>query len=174
MVIMKSLINRIIKKQVVFSRLILRGKFYIFAILAISLLLMFTSTSVFAHGVNIKYDADITYRIEASFDNGQPIANGQVTIYAPDNPTEIWGEGFTNEEGVYFFTPDQISGNWTIKIRQAGHGSSITIPIGSEEAIGGDKAYSGTTGFSLSQKLLMAACVVWGTIGTALYFKRRA
>lgn len=180
MVIMKSLINWIIKKQVVFSRLILRGKFYIFAILAISLLLMFTSTSVFAHGVNINYESDMTYRIEAKFDNGQPIVNGQVTIYAPNNPTEVWGEGFTNEEGVYFFTPDQkIAGDWTIKIRQAGHGSLITIPIGvkdalicSEEAIG-NGATSGTTGFSLSQKLLMVACVVWGAVGTALYFKRR-
>lgn len=177
---MKSLnklimISRVIVRRVITIRLITRRKSHILAIFAFSIFLLSTSTVALAHGVNINYEADMIYRIEAKFDNGQPIVNGQVTIYAPDNPTEIWGEGFTNEEGVYLFTPDQkIAGDWTIKIRQAGHGSSITIPIGSEGTIGGDKAYSGTTGFSLSQKLLMAACVVWGTVGTALYFKRRA
>jgi len=167
---MKSLINRIMM-----SRVIVRVKFYIVGILAISLVFLSTSTVALAHGVNINYEADMAYRIEAKFDNGQPIVNGQVTIYAPNNPTEVWGEGFTNEEGVYLFTPDQkIAGDWTIKIRQGGHGSLITIPIGSEEAsIGGDRAYSGATGLTLSQKLLMAASVVWGAVGTALYFKRR-
>lgn len=154
---------------------------HILAVLAISLFLIPALNIVQAHGVNINYEADMAYRIEAKFDSGKPIANGQVTIYAPNNPTEVWGEGFTNEEGVYLFTPDpKISGDWTIKIRQAGHGSLITITIGSEDALIGDEeairdgAPSGSTGLSPSQKLLMVACVVWGAIGTALYFKRRA
>lgn len=153
----------------------MRGKFRVFAVLATSLILIPTLNIVQAHGVNISYHADMTYRIEAKFDNGQPMVNGQVTIYAPDNPAVVWGEGFTNDEGVYLFTPDpKIAGDWTIKIRQAGHGSLITIPIGSDNTfVGGEGATSGSTGLSLLQKILMAACVVWGAVGTALYFKRR-
>lgn len=146
----------------------INSKFNILAVLVILLFSILTSSVVYAHGVNIKYNADLTYGIEARFDNGQPIAGGQVTIYSPDNPTEPWGVGITDEEGLYLFTPDNIEGNWTIKIRQAGHGSSVTIPIGGEKA-----AYSGDTGFSLSQILLMTVCVIWGSVGTALYFKRR-
>lgn len=153
------------------NRTFLKVKFSAFAVLAISLIFLQPLAIVQAHGVNINYQEDMVYRIEANFDNGQPIANGQVTIYAPNNPTEVWGEGFTNDEGVYLFAPDnKITGDWTIKIRQAGHGSLITIPIGSEEL----GSTSGSTGLSLLQKLLMVACVVWGTIGTVLYFKRRA
>lgn len=157
------------------SRLIIRRKPHILAVLAVSLFVLPTLNIVQAHGVNISYQADMTYRIEAKFENGQPIVNGQVTIYAPNNPAEVWGEGFTNEEGIYLFTPDQkISGDWTIKIRQAGHGSLITVPIGSEGVpTGMDGAYSGTTGLTQSQKLLMIASVIWGAVGTALYFKRR-
>jgi len=51
-------------------------------------------------------------------------------------------------------------------VRLAGHGGVIHVPVGGSEA-------AAQGGFSRLQIGLMAACVVWGAVGTALYFSRR-
>ena len=41
-----------------------------------------------------------------------------------------WHKGFTDEQGKFTFIPDYDNqGNWSIKVRSAGHGSLINIPI---------------------------------------------
>ena len=49
-------------------------------------------------------------------------------------------------------------------MRQAGHGDMVHIEIGAGVAT------SGGSGLTTPQILLMAACVAWGCIGTALFF----
>lgn len=125
--------------------------------------------AAFAHGVDINYQNKTAVEIVAKFDTGQPVSEGQVTVYAPDNPAEPWITGKTDENGRYVFTPDPAKpGTWDVQVRLAGHGGVVHVPVG-----GDNTAAFGSTGYGTMQIVLMSACVIWGFIGTALYFGRR-
>jgi len=138
-------------------------------ILPLVLLLVFGLTAVaFAHGAKIEYTINVAVEIRAAYDTGEPMAGGQVTVYAPDDPATPWMEGACDEDGHFTFTPDPSKpGVWDVQVRQAGHGDMVHIPIGE------DMAMTGTTGHTPLQIVLMGACVVWGFVGTALFFSRR-
>ncbi len=120
-----------------------------------------------AHGARIEYTISIAVEIRATYDTGEPMGGGQVTVYAPDDPTP-WLEGVCDEDGRFVFTPDPSKpGTWDIQVRQAGHGDMVHIPIGDDMAI------SGGSGYTPLQIVLMGACVVWGFVGTAFFFSRR-
>ena len=151
--------------------------------------------TTFAHNTIIEYQATEAIAIEAKFDDGKAITNAQVVVYAPDNPTQPWKKGLTDDEGKFAFIPDYNNqGNWTIKVRSAGHGSVITIPIQSlssaqknnnldnQEKVSispGEKlpyqlsSAQNTQQLSLPQKLMMATMGSWGFVGTALFFSRK-
>lgn len=121
-----------------------------------------------AHGVQINYQVKSAIEIKAKYDTGEPMSEGQVTIFAPDNPSTPWATGKCDENGHFVFTPDTFKpGTWDVQVRKAGHGGMIHIPIGE------DVSASGSTGYTTLQIVLMAACVVWGLVGTALFFTRR-
>jgi len=104
----------------------------------------------------------------AAYDSGEPMAGAQVTIYAPDDPSTPWLTGVCDDEGRFSFTPDTAkTGTWDVQVRQAGHGDIVHIPIGVAST------GNGGGGNTPLQIVLMAVCVVWGSIGTALYFARR-
>lgn len=122
-----------------------------------------------AHGVNIQYSSDIEITIVARYDSGEPMSGAQVAVYAPDDPTTPWLTGVCDDEGRFSFTPDASKpGTWDVQVRLAGHGGMVHIPVGEGAAASG-----GIGGYSYLQLGLMAACVIWGSIGTALYFRRR-
>ncbi len=122
----------------------------------------------YAHGAKIEYTIGMTVEIFAAYDSGEPMAGAQVTVYAPDDPSTPWLTGVCDDEGRFSFTPDAAkTGTWDIQVRQAGHGDIIHIPIGATSAD------TGGGGITPLQIVLMAVCVVWGSIGTALYFSRR-
>ena len=124
--------------------------------------------AAFGHGVAIEYQTTKAVGLTARYDTGEPLSNGQVTIYAPDNPSTPWKTGQCDEEGRFTFTPDPSkTGTWDIQVRKAGHGGMIHVNVGGEETV------AGSTGYTTPQIVLMVACVVWGFIGTALFFKRR-
>jgi nickel transport protein len=138
------------------------------AILLGLLLVLGTRGTAFAHGARIEYTIGMTVQIQASYDTGEPMAGGQVVVYAPDDPTTPWLTGACDDEGRFTFTPDPDKpGTWDVQVRQAGHGDIVHIPIGE----GG--ASSGSTGYTTAQIVLMGACVAWGFVGTALYFSRK-
>ena len=127
------------------------------------------SVTAYAHGVRIEYSVNLVVEIRAAYDTGEPMAGGQVTIYAPNDLSTPWMTGICDEQGHFTFSPDtSIPGIWDIQVRQSGHGDIVHIPIG-EELI-----TSGGTSYSTFQIVLMAACVIWGMIGTAFYFSRRS
>lgn len=131
-------------------------------------LTLLTATTGYAHGAKIEYRLVQTVEITALYDTGEPIQGGQVTVYAPDDPTTPHLTGTTDEQGRFSFTPDpEISGTWDVQVRQAGHGDIVHIPIGEGQAT------RGGTGFTTLQFVLMGACVLWGLAGTALYFSKR-
>ncbi len=127
-------------------------------------------TAVYAHGVNIKYTSTLTVEIVAKFDGGDPMSDAQVAVYAPNSPDDNpWMVGQCDEDGRFSFTPDvSIPGTWEIQVRSEGHGDWIKIDIAEGAVTGGS-----SSGLSTGQIILMSACVIWGLVGTALYFRRR-
>lgn len=128
-----------------------------------------------AHGTEITYTVQATVDIEAYFDTGEPMANAQVTVYAPNDPANAWLQGEADENGRFTFTPDpEIPGRWDVAIRTAGHGEMLNIPL-TDEATGSfalGAGSGGSGGQTLAQRVLIGAAVLWGCIGTALYFRR--
>ena len=122
----------------------------------------------YAHGAKVEYTIGITVEIVAAYDSGEPMAGAHVTVYAPDDPSTPWLTGVCDDEGRFIFTPDTTkTGTWDVQVRQAGHGDIVHIPIET------DSAGNGSGGITPLQIVLMAVCVIWGSIGTTLYFSRR-
>jgi nickel transport protein len=139
----------------------------LFIILVAILVIVGVVTPVSAHGAKIEYTVSMAVQIQAAYDSGEPMAGGQVTVYAPNDPATPWLKGECDEEGRFIFTPDPaIPGTWDVQVRQAGHGDIVHIPLGEEMAL------SGGGGFTTLQIVLMSASVIWGLVGTALYFRR--
>jgi len=131
------------------------------------LLVSFHPQEAFAHGVIITHEIKETVAITACYDSGEPMSGAQVSIFTPDHQASPWITGVCDQEGRYQFNLDRsYPGTWDIQVRKAGHGEMIHIDVG--EAI-----TAANKGVSWTQKILMAGCVVWGLIGTALYFRRR-
>ncbi len=132
------------------------------------LLALGLAATVSAHGAKIEYKISTTVEILAAYDTGEPMAGGQVAVYAPDDPSTPWLTGVCDEDGRFTFTPDPSRpGTLDVQVRQSGHGDMVHIPIGE------DVAMSGTTGYTPLQVVLMGASVVWGFVGSALFCSRR-
>lgn len=137
-----------------------------------------------AHGVRMQARETQAIEVNAEYDTGEPMAQAQVTVYAPNDPASPWLEGTTDKKGKFIFTPDSSqSGNWSVQVRQAGHGSIVNIPVDGNQASAGANSVtapvantpqnsSGAANFSPLQLILMGAAGVWGFIGTALFFMR--
>ena len=126
-------------------------------------------TKALAHGAKIEYTVDVAIELVATYDNGEPMAGAQFVVYAPDDPSTPWLTGVCDDEGRFSFVPDTSKpGSWAVQVRQAGHGDIVHILIGKYTPL-----TSTTGGYTTLQIALMALCVVWGTVGTALYFARR-
>lgn len=147
----------------------------------------------FAHGVDLSITPREGAEVKAAFDGGEPMVGAQVSVFAPGEPDEPWLLGTTDAEGRFFFVPDaNLPGTWEAQIRQAGHGGTVRIEVEpaaaapATEAAGPappaearlDLEPTGAAqptagGLTALQRALMIACVIWGALGTALYFKRR-
>jgi nickel transport protein len=129
------------------------------------------SEGVMAHGVTIKTQMNLGVEVQAFYDEGQPLAQAQVQVFSPANAETALFTGQTDKDGRYQFTPT-ASGDWEILVRQSGHGESLTVPID----LGGKPLQSLASSGSdnLIQRLITLGSVIWGCVGTALYFKGRS
>ncbi|MDY7020088.1 MAG: carboxypeptidase-like regulatory domain-containing protein [Cyanobacteriota bacterium] len=140
-----------------------------------------------AHGVKIEHRTTQSIEINAQYDTGKPLSNAQVTIYAPNDPTTPWQQGQTDEQGNFVFIPDPTqTGYWDVKVRQAGHGGLTSIqvvsdsntPQVSESEVSENIENPGSfyskvsTGLSPVQQGLMMGSMLWGCVGTALFFSK--
>jgi nickel transport protein len=141
-------------------------KWRLFTILLVFLLAFGTLATAFAHGVELGYKTSIVVEILAAYDTGELMSGAQVMVYAPGEPSIPWFTGVCDENGRFTFMPEW-PGEWVVKVRHMGHGGMLRIPIGEGMAKAGD------TGYTPLQLAVMAVCVIWGFIGTALFFKRR-
>lgn len=133
------------------------------------------AANVQAHGVVTQYRTQPGVEIIARFDNGQPMAGAQVAVFAPagpgTSPSGPWLTGFCDESGRFSFLPDpSLPGNWTVRVRQAGHGDMIHITVDEPDT---QPAEISGAGYTPGQIALMTISVVWGFVGSALYFSRR-
>jgi len=140
-------------------------------------IILFPTAPVLAHGSVIEHRQANAIEIRASYDNGDPMAEAQVTVYAPDEPTDPWLKGTTAEDGTFAFVPDpNLEGDWDVRVRKAGHGELISIPSEDSQSSRSQSVQSNNNwqggGYTRLQKALMAALGVWGFIGTALFFAR--
>ncbi len=113
--------------------------------------------------------------VQGRYDDGSAMAGAQIAVFAPDDPARPWLTGVADEAGWFRFVPDPaLAGRWTIQARQAGHGAMAHVDLGQPgEATVVRLTSSGNDAPSPLQRGLMAAAVVWGAIGTALFFRRR-
>jgi len=156
---------------------------------ALTLLLLSTGgipERAVAHGANIEYQKTSAVEIEARYDSGTPMADAQVSVYSPDNPAEPWKTGLTDSRGRFVFIPDpDKSGLWEVKVRQAGHGDLIAVPVGpaaGAEAAGDTPSGTPSRSDAIASNSSLqsnspptwvtAAAVIWGFVGTALFFSR--
>lgn len=153
--------------------------------LALTLGLAGWTLPAIAHGLTVEHRQVSSVEIEARFETGEPMAQAQVLVYAPANPAEPWQQGTTDDQGRFSFTPDQTQpGSWEVMVRQAGHGAVTTIPIedpssensasdpGTEAESESNSLISPSTGLSPVQQGITIGSVIWGFIGTALFFAR--
>lgn len=91
-----------------------------------------------AHGViltqDTRSDLDVV-EITAVFDTGEPIAGAPITVFSPRHPAHPWLTGWADRDGRFRFVPDlAYPGYWTVRVREEGHGATISIEVpGSEE-----------------------------------------
>jgi nickel transport protein len=143
-------------------------KFYKIVSVAIFTLLIFTSVA-FAHGVEYEFIRD-NVTIKASFSGGKPFYPATFDLYSPDDYEEVYLSGETSDKGMFSFKPNK-PGKWVVMLRdKTGHGTRINIDVNKDLSINTGESNSST---ALYQKIIMAVCVIWGFIGTALFFIRR-
>jgi len=164
-------------------------KWYLATVL-VFLLLASAATSAFAHGVNISYQVNLEVEIVAEYATGEPMSGAQVTVFAPDAATSPWSVGACDVEGRFTFMPDPLkTGTWVVQVRSNGHSRRVYIPIGVEGAtsgvgttLAGSAAIyppqSGTAseparGHSVFQTVLPVVGMLWGLLGTVLFFRRK-
>jgi nickel transport protein len=153
--------------DLIFGRTIVR--FRVLALL-VFLAVLGQAGRAIAHGAKLEYKTTQALEIQASYDSGEPMANAQITVYAPGS-SDPWLKGNTDDKGRFTFSPDTTKpGNWEVKVRQAGHGDIATIPVGNAATT---LINRGSTGNTPAQTAVMAASVLWGFVGTALFFARR-
>ena len=149
--------------------------------LGLTLGLVGWGTPVLAHGVTVEHRQVSSVELQAEFETGEPMANAQVLIYAPDSPGEIWQQGTADDQGRFTFAPDPSRpGNWEVMMRKAGHGKLTVIPVtdaansapGTEAETVSNSVISPSTTLSPVQRGITIGSVIWGFIGTALFFAR--
>lgn len=147
------------------------------------------SSLAHAHGAKIEYRTSPSISLQAMYDTGDPMTTAQITVYAPNDPAKPWLTGRADANGHFNFVPDPvISGMWAVQAREAGHGAFIQIPIGNDaSAVAVAPVASGAfqaapaARFSLTdggqspllQRWVTTAAVIWGFIGTSLFFARK-
>lgn len=138
------------------------------------------ASPVLAHGLTVEHRQVSSIELEARFETGEPMANAQVLVYAPSKPSDVWQQGTTDNQGRFSFAPDPDQpGLWEVMVRQAGHGVLTTIPVaaatsdpGTEAETGSNSLISPNTSLSSVQRSITIGSVIWGFIGTALFFAR--
>lgn len=149
--------------------------------LAIGLSLLSKVPGAYAHGALVEVNP-ATVEIKAAFDTGEPMDNAQVRVYSPADLEMPVIVGETDSEGKFVFSPDTslsaAEGRWEVMVRKAGHGQTTSFELGNGVLQTTIDPYTDSLAASQSrftpQHWISVAAIIWGFVGTALYFKARA
>lgn len=126
--------------------------------------------ALLAHAALLDAELAQAVRLQAQYDTGAPMAGAQVIIYAPDDPARPWKRGATDAEGRFVFLPDGRPGQWSVQVRQAGHGAIAHLLLGEAPP---QPLTEAPGGMSVLERVVAIALVAWGALGTALFALRR-
>ncbi len=125
--------------------------------------------TVFPHETHHSVRMGKAVIIAAEHEHDDPMSFAAYKIYAPGGGTTEFQNGRTDSNGRLAFVPN-VPGEWRVKIGDGmGHGADVAVKVTPEMTI--QETVQG--GLHVWQKILMAASVVWGALGTALYFRKR-
>ena len=122
-----------------------------------------------AHGAHHEVIKNGAIGVKISLHSGAPWRDARVKIFAPGE-TATHFETVSDPRGMITFFPHK-PGTWILQVRgKDGHAMRINLKVD-------DKMIPVVTPpegvFTGGQKALMALAIVWGLIGTALFFNRR-
>lgn len=150
-------------------------------LLSVCLLVLSKIPNAQAHGAVVEVNP-ASVEIKAVFDTGEPMSDAQVLVYSPADLSTPVASGQTDSEGRFLFSPelDQVAaesenGRWEVTVRKAGHGQATTFDLGEgvlQTVATGPSAASSSR--FVAQQWISIAAIIWGFVGTALYFKARA
>lgn len=125
--------------------------------------------STFSHGVICDF-IQKNVGLKITYEDGTPFVNANVDLYSPDDYKNPILKSTTDEKGQFFFEPDK-AGTWIVMIRDnMGHGTRKNITIGDDlQPISENNKNS----LNFVQKIIIAISVIWGLIGTALFYNRK-
>ena len=126
--------------------------------------------SLYSHGTKYEIVNSGKIGVKAMYDSGDAIADADVLLFPPGSSAS--GASIkTDKTGVFYFTPDK-PGTWTFQVRDtSGHGMRINLQIDESLSVNGKTKLG--SGHKMVQKIVMSLSIIWGAIGTALYFKGR-
>jgi nickel transport protein len=137
-------------------------------ILLCAISLPWLASPVAGHGTGYEILGSGGITIRAFFDSGEPLARANVKVFAP-RETEPHATSVTDADGVFMFRPDR-PGVWVLQVLdRGGHGVRINCDVNDTMVV---EKTAGAGRIGLGQKMIMAACVLWGFVGTALFFRR--
>ena len=140
-------------------------------LLTITMLFIFISFS-YAHGNRYEVLQMGIVGVKAFFNTGEPMAGARVLIFSP-NTSVVYYKTETDKNGVVTFCPDK-SGLWSLMIKDnTGHGMKINLEIDDTMSISRNQNNYVQKPTAFFQKIIMVICVLWGFIGTALFFRSK-
>jgi len=70
-----------------------------------------------------------TVTVQFATQDGKPMADAEVKVYAPGDPTQVYKTGRTDKDGKFDFAADR-DGMWTAEARTGGEIARATIRVG--------------------------------------------
>ncbi|MBD3315134.1 MAG: hypothetical protein GF344_05060 [Chitinivibrionales bacterium] len=124
-----------------------------------------------AHGLRTRSLDGNGVGLEVVYESGQPLVDAEVKLYSPGHQEEPVLRIRTDRNGRFMFVPDR-SGTWVAVVRDgSGHGVRYDFDVDDAMRLVGRQS----TGASLiASNIVAAACVIWGFVGTAFFFRRRS
>ena len=132
-------------------------------------ILLLCSFRLFCHNSSFEVMPPDSITIKTFYDTGEPMDSARVKVFTPENYEKQAYELITDEHGIFSFVPE-TPGLWIFQVLdKSGHGQRINLDVSEQMLIN----TGNESNFSLVQRIIMGLAVLWGFIGTALYFLRK-
>ncbi len=143
--------------------------------LALFALIMFSTavSPVSAHRVYLQEQVT-EIEMRAWYGGGDPIANGEITVYTIKNgQEELYLEGTTDEEGYYLFSPKLGVSEYKVIVSQMGHQDELTFNLKGKTGDDQSESSPEATELPLAANIVAGFGYIAGITGFAMILKAR-